>query len=222
MRINETGKKYGYLTVTGFYSVNSKKESTWMTVCDCGNKKIVTGSHLRKGAVKSCGCKRKEMIGNATCSHRMSKTKTYGIWNQMIQRCNNPKVKAYRYYGEKGIRVCDEWLVFDNFYRDIGEIPDGLSIDRIDSTKGYSKENCKLSTKKEQNNNKSSNLVIDFNGTKRTVAEWAEILKINRTTLVNRIYNLKWSVDKSFNTVVCGRKRNKSFKNKSLLEESCC
>ena len=214
MTKDETGNQYGYLSVISKGAICLKtKQQLWETMCACGCKKTVTGYLLRSGKVKSCGCKRKEMIGIRTSTHRMSKTKTYLVWNQMIQRCNNKKTKAYKHYGAKGIKVCDEWMSFDKFLSDIGEIPEGMSIDRIDSNGMYCKENVKLSTSIEQNNNKSSNILIEYSGKLKTLAEWARELNINRGTLVSRLYKLNWSVEKALTTSINESKRNKNFNN---------
>jgi hypothetical protein len=87
-------------------------------------------------------------------THGMSRTRTYFIWKQMVARCSNPKLKDYPSYGGRGIAVSEEWRSFENFYRDMGERPPGLSIDRIDNDKGYCKENCKWATRSEQRRNR--------------------------------------------------------------------
>lgn len=89
--------------------------------------------------------------------HGKASSRTYRIWRGMQSRCFNPKVKEYRYYGARGIIVCDRWRDFRNFLADMGEIPSGLSIDRINNDGNYEPGNCKWSTAKEQANNRRSN-----------------------------------------------------------------
>ena len=89
-------------------------------------------------------------------------SRVYRIWANMRSRCDNPKFDAYPYYGGRGIKTCEAWKVFGNFLKDMGHPPDGFSIDRIDSGGDYEPSNCKWSSKKEQANNKSSNLRFEM------------------------------------------------------------
>lgn len=118
--------------------------------CECGVEKILAGSYVRRGRIKSCGC----LLGEVS-DKTVRGTALYRTWCDMKQRCYNPKNWAYKYYGERGITVCDSWKnSFLTFATDMGERPDGMSIDRKDNNLGYSKDNCKWSTKKEQMNNR--------------------------------------------------------------------
>lgn len=95
---------------------------------------------------------------NGNTKHGMSKTKIYGRWMNVLYRCYNVKGNRYKYYGGRGIKVCKRWHDFRNFYKDMGQPPEGLSLDRIDNNKGYSKENCRWATMAEQSKNKRSKL----------------------------------------------------------------
>jgi hypothetical protein len=118
--------------------------------CKCGNIRTMTISNLRSGHTKSCGCLKREK----SIMHGMTKTPEYDTWASMIQRCYNPNNPAYKNYGERGIAVCTEWLnSFIAFFKDMGERPEGLSIDRIKNDLGYFKENCRWATRIEQNRN---------------------------------------------------------------------
>jgi len=117
-----------------------------------------------------------------------------GVWQGMLQRCNNQKAVTYKWYGGKGVKVCARWNAsFFNFLDDMGERPEGLTLDRIDNTKGYSKDNCRWATWKEQARNKSDNSVVEFEGESNLICEWAEQLNIKPNTIT---YRLKrgWSV----------------------------
>lgn len=107
-------------------------------------------------------------------SHRMYGTKTYRTWDSMIQRCFNPKDARYADWGGRGITVCRDWLVFDGFYKDMGEKPHGCSIDRINNNGNYEPSNCRWVTNKEQSNNRRSNIVIDLDGESKTLMQWCE------------------------------------------------
>jgi hypothetical protein len=139
-------------------------------------------------------------------------SKTYTAWKHMKHRCYNKNNPYYKDYGGRGITVCDRWIVengFINFLEDMGESPPGLSIDRIDNNLGYSKENCKWSTNKEQTRNKRNNRLIVFGGRTQCLASWAEERMISPKILKERLDKLGWSIKKALTTPVKEyRKRN--------------
>lgn len=124
-----------------------------------------------------------------SCSHikhGMSRTAVYKVYQAMIDRCSNENNKSYSEYGGRGIFVCEEWNSFENFYRDMGE-PNGKSLDRIDNNKGYSKENCRWATEKEQSNNTRSNRLLTHDGKTLNITQWSELLGIDRNTIKSRL-----------------------------------
>lgn len=121
--------------------------------------------------------------------HGMRGTILWSKWNAMKQRCSNPKTISYKYYGGRGIKVCDRWKDFMNFYEDMGKgYKKGLSIDRIDNNKGYSPENCRWSTPKQQNQNTRANVHVKVKGESFTIRELSDKSGINYMTLYNRIF----------------------------------
>lgn len=130
--------------------------------------------------------------------HGMFGTKAYNTWNSMVMRCHNPNAQAYQNYGARGITVCQQWRTFENFYADMGE-PDGKTLDRIDNSLGYSKENCRWTTMKTQQNNKRSNVVLEYAGYRRTVTQWAEQLNTPRSVLYDRL-RAGWEVRRVLST----------------------
>lgn len=128
-------------------------------------------------------------------THGKSKSIEYMTWNRMLTRCYNPLVEKYKRYGARGIKVCDEWKLFVNFYKDMGDRPDEFhSLGRIDNDGNYCKENCRWETNKTQSNNTSRNVFIEFNGCKKTISEWAEITGITYATIIQR-FRLGLSAD---------------------------
>lgn len=115
----------------------------------------------------------------------------------MQERCNNPNYRAYHRYGGRGIRVHSEWLDFDNFISDMGKKPTSKhQLDRINNDKDYTPDNCKWSTSKEQNNNRSNNRVVAINGIKNTISEWSRINKVSMGCIYDRI-RLGWAIEKA-------------------------
>ncbi len=126
-------------------------------------------------------------------------------WKSMKQRCLNPKSEVYKYYGAKGITVCDKWIKWEGFNEDMGPRPEPkaqYSLDRIDSTKGYGKDNCRWATKTEQSSNTSRNRLIEYNGESRTLFQLARDYKINPKTLAHRLDDFGWSIEKALTTPV--------------------
>ena len=196
---NELGNKYGrLLVIEQVASINEK--AAWLSRCDCGNTKIVTGDSLRTGKVSSCGCYQKEMYGLSSKTHGMSKTQTYRSWQEMKTRCFDKTSVSYKNYGGRGITVCKRWDKFENFIFDMGVRPKGATLDRIKTNKGYSPSNCKWSTRTEQNRNKRSNILISYKGEKLCLSEWCEKLNLKYPRTYNRIVVNKWPVAKAFET----------------------
>ncbi len=140
-----TGKRFGMLVV-----VKRDYRFIWLCQCDCGTVCRVRSYNLCNGNTKSCGCQR---VKHRHTTHT-TVSPTYSVWRSMIQRCTNTKVNSYKLYGGRGITVCERWSDFSNFVADMGERPPGLSLDRRDNDKGYSKANCRWATAAEQTANR--------------------------------------------------------------------
>jgi hypothetical protein len=133
-------------------------------------------------------------------THGKFGTKVYWAWSHMIQRCTNKNSERFPHYGGRGILPCEEWLKFENFYADMGDPPEGTTLDRKDNDLGYFKDNCRWATQDEQNNNKQDSLFIEFDGRTKTLKKWSEEIGINYRLLWARIKVLGWSVNKAFTT----------------------
>lgn len=192
--IDETGKRYGRLTV--IHRAKSKNGRTvWMCKCDCGGITQVAGVNLRNGHTKSCGCIQKEKASiqatERNIKHGMCGTRLYKIWQHMIERCTNEECQTFPSYGGRGIVVCEEWLDFIPFHKWAvsSGYNDTLTIDRIDVNGNYCPENCRWATIKEQQNNKRNTVYIEHEGVTHTMTEWAEITGISYSTLRSRRRN---------------------------------
>jgi hypothetical protein len=140
----------------------------WLCQCECGTVREVSQADLRRGSSKSCGCLMREVVGTRTTlrntSHGMSDSAAYRVWQSMKSRCENPKNKSYNDYGGRGIGVCEQWSSFAAFVRDMGLPPNGLSIERVDNERGYSKDNCIWATRRRQSRNKRNTAYVDIAG----------------------------------------------------------
>jgi hypothetical protein len=154
-----SGQKFNRLTVLKeverYIDPSGKKLRKFRCVCECGNQKIVRIDSLTNGSIKSCGCLSIEISRELHKTHGKKKHYLYSTWNDMKQRCINPKHKAYNNYGGRGIKVCDRWLEsFENFLQDMGDRPLGHSIDRINNDGNYESFNCRWATPIQQIKNR--------------------------------------------------------------------
>lgn len=201
-RLDLIGHRFGCLSVIGFSGLHTPPsggaKTKWTCLCDCGRKVSVFGSSLTQGNSKSCGCIARRSTAERNKSHGMSKTKTYRIWQAMLNRCRNPRMAMYPRYGGRGIRVCDRWASFENFFSDMGECPVRMSIDRIDNDANYEPGNCRWADRRTQNRNKSNNRIVSHDGRKMCLTDWAESLSMDQSSLAERIQ--KWGVARAINT----------------------
>lgn len=193
---DRAGDRYGKLVaIAPFRNLTGRPSSYWLCQCDCGNTVYVVATHF-DGRTRSCGCLRGDSNRAIRTTHGMTHTTTHHVWKSMVQRCTNPKNKSWNDYGGRGIALCDNWRIFANFLADMGACPPGMSIERHDNNAGYHKDNCHWATRKEQNNNKRSNVIVEYAGKRMNVSQLAEQCGIAHTTLRARL-RLGWTVDRA-------------------------
>ena len=182
------GQRFTRLTVIKeldrvFFKTTSSR--TYLCKCDCGNEVIALPSNLHRGATKSCGCLKRDTAGDTRRTHGMSNSPEYRIWCGIHQRCYNEKQKEFHLWGGKGITMSEAWKDnFKQFYADMGPRPSpSHSIDRIDGSIGYSKENCRWSTPTEQSLNTTKTHKFMFNGELMSLRQVAKTIGCSYYTL---------------------------------------
>ncbi len=183
-----TGRKFGHLSVLNKAPKGKGNNTKWLCVCECGNQRVVDKGNLLSGRQISCGCASRKKARNNHLTHGLSKLPIYRVWSGMVTRCYNEKHDSYKWYGLRGIKMCDEWKNdFMQFYKDMNDgYRPNLELDRIDVNGNYCKENCRWATVKENQNNKRSNVYITFNGKTKTMKEWSEYYDVNYQSVHER------------------------------------
>lgn len=207
--IDLAGQRFGRLVAIEHagrvVNKNGFRTTLWRCKCDCGKESIVRYPLLVSGNTRSCGCWEREnkerMVSIAHANNLKSASVAFGnvenhplrkIWKSMLMRCNNPSVKNYNNYGGRGIKVCERWsgnLGFENFVNDMGERPDGTTLDRIDVNGNYEPSNCRWATAEQQMNNRTDNSRITLNGESITCSQLCSKYGFYRTYVTHLIHD---------------------------------
>ena len=164
------------------------RPSHWVCLCTCGTLCIKSQTNLRRGDAKSCGCLKHEVPHCRKKLSRKTHKTEYSSWAMAKSRCNNPKDANYHNYGARGIKMSKAWEQnFETFYADVGPRPQGLTLDRIDYNGNYEKGNCRWATQKEQQNNKRTNVILDYRGERLNMKQWSTKLGISYDTILDRM-----------------------------------
>lgn len=196
-------EKIGNLVFLNRVESENKKRPIANFLCECGKEFVSRIDAVKSLKTKSCGCQKLRFMSENLSRHGHAqngkRSPEYFSWQGMHARCKNPKHQNYERYKQLGVTVCEEWDSFDKFLEDMGLKPSPEhTIDRIENTKGYYKDNCKWSTRKEQQRNKRNTTFVTYKEQTKSVPEWAEILGFSLATLYNRIVKLEWDVEKAF------------------------
>lgn len=191
--------RYNHWTIVSLAEEHKYYGMVW-AVCDCGKKKIVSYDNVVRGLSKSCcyyGLMENWGVKHG-CSRKGGQTPEYRSWQSMKNRCYDKTRVSYKYYGGRGITVCDRWInSFDSFLKDMGNRPNGTSLDRINVNGNYEPSNCRWATNKEQMCNTRSVVIYERNGISKTQKEWAKHFGVARTTIRDAVK--KYGVEDMFN-----------------------
>lgn len=171
----------------------------WECSCSCGKEVVVRSDHLRSGDTRSCGCLCREEQSVRARTHGQRNTRLYKTWQGMIFRCENPKAESYKHYGGRGIKVCEEWHRFEDFFKwaTSSGYSDELTIDRIDVNGNYEPGNCRWADTFTQCNNKRNTRYLTFNGQRKSVKEWSLITGFSYGMIADRVYRHGWSAEQA-------------------------
>ena len=184
-----TGKQFGKLVALNVEGKNKGGNYLWRCRCVCGNEVIVSAGHLVSGHTASCG----NAVHFKTYKHGMWDSRLHHILKGMKRRCYKKGDAAYRYYGARGIKVCDEWIDKEDGYKNFinwalsSGYSEGLSIDRIDNNGDYTPENCRWASRTEQMRNTRGNVYFMLNGEKRCLQEVCNITGFKRHNYYPRV-----------------------------------
>ena len=195
--IDLTGKPHGKFTPLERVINESGKQTLWRCLCAWGNERVVAAGNLRSGAVKSCGCDKREIASKRATKHGLSKHPAYESYSCAKQRCTNPKHKNYGEYGRRGIEfrlppIADFWATLGDTWFE------GATLERIDNNGHYELGNVRWATRREQCLNTRNSRKLTLNGVTKNLCQWAEHLGINQASLRERLR--KWPMEKALTT----------------------
>lgn len=217
----ESGETFGRWLVVS----ETCKRRYYRCRCSCGNEKDIRVDSLLNGDSTSCGCFAAEKASERSSTHGLSRHKLYQTWYDMMRRCTRKSRKDYKYYGGRGIKLCERWSGdaakgFKNFLEDMeNSYKEGLELDRVDVNGDYCKDNCRWVDRRIQVINRrptGSNFdtrFITYKGKTLCLSQWSEEVGISYRVLIDRLGKLGWSVEKAFNT---------ELRSKRLLFEIQC
>lgn len=200
IRTVNSGQKYGHVTAIKIVRERSQSlDEQWLCTCECGASVLANRLKLLKNPKYNCGCVFREELRqrmqkhghtqrliHATGNPGVIASPTYQSWTAMKHRCLNPNHAAYHRYGGRGITICDEWLSFECFLKDMGERPEGTSLERINNDASYCKSNCCWASTKQQTRNRCNSRLYEAFGKSLTLPEWSAETGIHKSTLYHR------------------------------------
>lgn len=207
--------RFGKLTVLGDAGTKRQKR-LWRVLCDCGVTCVKVATEVRNEHTKSCGCLqragRQKTHGHRRFTATGKQSREYTAWRNMKARCDGKNQIGFHNYGGRGIRFCERWQSFEAFLADMGDCPDGLTLERNDVNGNYEPSNCRWATRKEQGINKRVNRRITFNGETLTISQWAEKLNLPYETLMYRLIR-RMSLERAMQPMIYSRWHPEGIRN---------
>lgn len=185
------GKRFNRLTLQKLVLIEGRRH--WVCLCDCGTIKTIKEGPILRSQVKSCGCWRVDLGKRLNRKHGMSRNgpsfhRLYSVWRGMIDRCTRPKAASWKNYGGRGIRVCEQWRDFSVFFKDMSPTwKPGLTLERVNNSLGYCRENCEWKTAEEQSRNTRTSIRVTVGLITKTCVEWSMDLGAPRPTVARRL-----------------------------------
>lgn len=200
-----TGQRF--LKLVALSKVATPGRARWLCRCDCGVEKVIAADKLLNGDTQTCGCGRRARIGAFAKVHArkhglsVDHPMAFRIWMGMMKRCHDPENRAFKWYGARGITVCDRWRDPAQFVADMGDPEPGASIERVDNDGPYSPENCRWIPRVQQTHNQRSNRLLTHDGVTLHLSGWAARVGLEATTLQRRLAR-GWTVARALSTPV--------------------
>lgn len=197
-RKDMTGMRFGRLLVRA--PAESKAgAAAWECLCDCGAVKVVLGSEIRKGHVRSCGCFRRDVLSASGYKDGRTGTPEWRVWRDMLRRCEDSGVDAFKHYGARGIAVCERWHEFENFLADMGRRPAGMTLERADVDGNYEPSNCSWIPAGEQSRNTRRTVRVSLGGEELCLKVACGRLGISYQRTRDRMKVLGWTFERAAN-----------------------
>lgn len=195
-KLDLNGWKSDEVEVLGFDHVRDSGQAMWKCRClHCNTEFVAMGYRIFHKLTTSCGCQKKVRCSASMTQHGASGSSLYALWTGLIQRCENENCAKYENYGKRGITVCERWRnSFEAFAEDMGEKPEGCTLDRIDNDGPYSPENCRWADRETQGANKRNTVLLEHDGQSLTIQQWSKVCGISSAVIRRRYYTLKWSI----------------------------
>lgn len=200
-RKNIVGQVFGRLTVESFSHTDGRRRAQWHCICECGNKCVIPGISLRSKHTMSCGCLLAENLKYGSFSHGYTNTPVWKAWRAMRHRCRSMKIDRSKNYAGRGIKCCERWNSFENFLQDMGEPPNGYTIERIDVNGNYEPSNCKWISADAQYSNKTTTLFVYFHGEKYSFRDLVRASGLKHMTAYARYRTYGWTAERTFSNV---------------------